>query len=475
MSLQSVTIAGQSVGVIDVTTHSRGGDSLSAATLVVKDTESNRAQATHGAEVVVEWTEYTWRGYVTNPQAGEGAETLQIKANGRRLELKHNTLHTCFYNVTSSEAVKLAITTRSKPLNKTEIHTGSTVTDWTAVAPVKQRYGGSRASLYNWGTDGIIVGARSGHDSPLVATYHNVTTDAIVDGIYRLDTRLLVSDRFTGLEAEIELTTPDDTTYVWEPELNTGPQSLRLNAEDAHPDGQVSEAGTLQYRFYPGGRTANDAAVMIDNAHTLPFKRVPRNTALSVDGVQSTNRKIIRRVDNPAAVFIDKQATEDGFDWWVDDDILYYEPGENDPGELEIVAGETPVIDVSPDRDAESITNIVTVVGANDIEVTERDQASIEYYGPVPRPEPITDPSLTTKAEATARAKGHLEDNAWDDAEIPFEVADTRLSALTHGDSIPIDYPPEGLSGSYSIEETRTQSNGVVTVTVAASSGRGDY
>lgn len=474
--VQSITIAGQTPEqVLDVRTYSRGGDELGAGEIVVADTQTNRNIVEPGNDVAIQWSDYSWGGYVTAEESGEQPETLRIKAIGARLPLKHSQLHTVFYNRPSSAAVTQAVTERSKPLGEVSVHVASDMSQWTSNAPVAERYAGTRAGIYDAGTDLLVLGVRGGHTGTITATYEGVTSDMVVDGIYELTTRLLVNDRGGLWDTEIELTTPDGTTYVWEPDIGSSTfETLTLPAEEATPDGQVDATGTLQYRFTPAARVPSNTAIMIDYARTKPFERKDRASPLGTGSIRDTDRTITRRVDGPAAVFIDEQATEDGFSWWVDEsDTLHYQPGDEEPSNpgLEIVAGTTQVTDVDATKDYEDIVNVVTVQGAGNISVTERDQASVDYYGPVPRAEAIVDESIHSETEARSRAQGHLEKNAWDDARVGFAVADTAFAALEYGDEITVQWPPQGLDGTYKVAETETTSIGVVTVTIKASSG----
>jgi len=467
--MTTVTIAGQPIGaVVDVERSHRSSDALGRATITTL--ADVRDQVSAGNNVAIDRGDETWRGYVTAIRTGESSQRLLIDALETRLELKHRDLHQVFYDVRSSRAVELAATTQAQALDKTEIHTGDNLTEWTSNAPVFQLYNGTRAGLYNWGTDLVVVGARQGHTTALTATYHDVTAAAIEDGIFDLSTRILVNDRGAGWDTEVELVTPDGTTYVWTPETPTsGFESLTLRAEDADPDaGQLDATGALQYRFLPRAQLANNTAILIDNAHSKPFRRSDRPTALSTDGVQQTERRITRRVDVSAGRFIQDLAIEDQYEVWTDGNVLHYEPDNGAPP-LEISPSTTPVVSIDDERDYESIRNIVTVQGADDIEVTRKDQGSIAFYGPNPRPEVLIDKSIQSENEAAARAEGYLADHARDDASVSFTILDDSYADLQAEDQIPVDWPAINLSGTVSVADVTTQGPRT-TVTITATS-----
>lgn len=457
--------------VVDVQTARRGESDLGAATVRMVATPANRSIEA-GDDVRIQRPGSTWSGSVTAKRLEADSTLLAVDAIETRLSLKHQDLSQSqvFYDIPSSRAVELAATTQAQPLSKTPIHVGSDTADWSSTAPVFERYAGTRAGLYQWGTDLLFLGARQGYSQPVTATYEAVPQAAIADGIRGLDTRLLVNDPGNVWSVEIELVTPGGTTYVWEPELSgSGFQALELAAEEATPNGELSGTGQLQYRFYPNATLANDTGIFIDNAHTLPFRRRSRPTTLDTAGVQATQRQIIRRPARSAAQFIQDLAIEDQYTWYVDQsDTLFYVPASQGT-RLSITAGSTPVTGVDADRDYEGVRNVVSVQGAGDIEVTVRDVASIQYYGSVPRSEPIVDKTLQSEQAARARGEGYLNDRAWNDAQVTFTIADEAYDELTAASKVPVDWPTPQLSGSFEVDRV-VASNGLVEVTILASS-----
>lgn len=464
----TVTIAGQTYDdVVNIDAADESSSDLGSATITLLDEASARDQINPGDDVTISRTERDWNGYVTG--ISSASEGVDIECIVTRLELKHTDLHQVFYNITSSKAVELSVTKQAQPLAKTQVHVGDDLTEWSSNAPVYQLYEGTRAGLYNWGTDLLALGARQGYTKTLTATYHDVTADAIEDGIFELLTRILVPNRGAAWDVEIELTTPSGETYVWAPDVgDAGFEALVLAAEDATPDdGQVSETGTLQYRFEPRARLADNACIFIDNGHTKPFRRRDRPTGLSTSGVQSTDRKIRRRVDIPAGQFIDDLATEDQFEFWSEDGTLFYQPS-NEAPDLSISESD-PVADVSDRRNFEDIRNIVTVQGAGDIEVAVRDQASIAFYGPQPRSETIVKRDLQTEAEAQAHAEGYLDDHARDDGSVTFSMLDTSYRELEPEDQIQVTWPRTNIDGTVTVKSV-TDRTPLVDVTVEVSS-----
>lgn len=464
----SVDIGGYSPAlVLDYEIGAEAGDELDYCEVTVPNDSATRSAAAPSTSITLSESGVdTFVGEVSGRPSPQD-DRLVINGLGKRRGLLHREAHQVLYDVRSSEAVKTLATEQAKALPKTPIHVGSDLTDWSFSAPVSQLYSGARAGLYDWGTDLVFVGARSGYAKPLTATYGNVTDRAIEDGIFELDTRLLINDAGNIFDLEVELVTPGGTTYVWEPEIpTTGFHTYRLKAEDATTDGQVSESGTLQYRFVPSGQLAQNTGIWIDSAHTIPFRRGAAPNAPSTGGVQQTDRRVTRRIDGPVAAVLSDLATEDQFDWWIESDDLHYQPDRGVERGLSIDTS-TPVIETDVDRDFESIRNEVTVIGAGDIEATVRDQSSIQFYG-----ERITlqetDRTLQSEVEARARAEGILADRAFDDTLATFVIGDRSYRQLTAGQRVNVDWPRQDLSGTFEVD-TLTIDDSTVAVTIAAS------
>lgn len=472
----TVDVAGYTPeAILEIEEGKASGQDLSSATITVGNTANNRSTIKSGDDVTIRrGGRVTFSGYITGLPSNSQEGTMQIECMESRLELKHETIHQVFYEIESSEAVRRAVSKRARALGLNQVHVGSDVSDWSSNAPVFELYGGSRAGIYDWGTDLIFVGARAEHTGTLTATYENVTTSNIQDGIFEMRTRLLVNDPGGIFDLEVELVTPDGTTYVWTPELSdSGFNNYKLKAQEAtSSSGRVSGTGKLQYRFIPDGTLAENTGIFIDNAHTIPFRLRDRPSAIDPAFIDPTGREITRRVDQSAGEFISELSIEDQYDWWVDEDEdLHYETAGGSTRPAFSIDDNTPVVDAEFDRNFESIRNVVTVQGAGDIEETVRDLGSIEYYGVNPREEPIVDKTIQSADEAEARAEGYLMEHAWNDTLATFDIADGSYSQLTPGDSIPVDWPTQDLNETYTVSDISINSESIVKVTISASSG----
>lgn len=470
--MTTVTIDGQQPeAIIDVTESVHRGRELGQAQVVVADTQTNRTLAAPGVSLVIQRDgARSLSGYVTG-EPSDSNGTLTIRGMVSAGELKHLQADRVVYNERSSEVVKSLVTDETETLERPLIHTADDASSWESQAPVAHLYTGPNAGLYRWGTDMVFLGARSGFAKPFVATYTGVTSDHIRDGIDRLETRFIAANRDDILDVEIELVTPDGTTYLWTPELRDSFYTYDLPAEEASTDGDVSDTGVLQYRFVPEGELISDTGIFIDHAATVPFKTTSRDAGIGIGSVDQTDRRITRRITERVGVAIDDIAMEDGAEWWVDtDDDFNFSTG-GGPGTTASIDGSTPIAGVTVDRDYEDVRNIVTIQYADDQAVTVKDPESIGFYGPVPREEPL-ETDLENETEAIDRGRGYLREHAWNDALATFHVADMGYADVPPGGRIQVDWPDENLVGSYRVETVAVESTqpGVVDVTIAASS-----
>lgn len=459
-------------GLIDVNNATRRNRELGQAEIVMRDTSSNRNLASPGVDLTIDYDgDTSLSGYVTGePTRSNGR--LVVLGMVRAGELKHLTANRVVYNELSSTVVKELVTKRAEELDRILVHTGDDASNWTSEAPVGHLYTGGNAGLYDWGTDMVFLGARQGHDETLLATYTNVTSDHIRDGIFRLETRLTADDPGNLLDCEIELRTPNGETYVWEPDLRLGFHTYELPAEEAHTDGDLSTNGQLQYRFIPSGGLVQNTGIFLDHAATVPFVLNDRDSDISIGSIDTTSRRITRRIQEPIGIAIDDIAIEDNASYWVDTSDSFYYSTAGEPVSTNTIAdGSTKVVEVSVDRDYEDVINEVSIAYGDDSSVTVRDPESISFYGPVPREEPI-ETNLQKESEAVDRGMGFLRRNAWNDQIATFHIADESYASLQPGTRIDVNWSPESLTGAFLVDEVAVgeHATGVVSVSITASS-----
>lgn len=466
---KTVTIAGaEPDGLLSVEDRQEEGDTLGGATVRVTNSRQNRQLAAPGAEVVVtrNGTE-TFRGpIVGTPSGGDGV--LSIKVEDRRVAEKYGQAQQVLYDISRSEAVEQLVTKRSQPLSAVPLTDASSLADWSGTNI--ELYGGTR-ERYRRGTDLVYLDAPRGTGGTLTATYDGVTSDQVGDGLYALNTRFLVPPFTDAVAVEVELHAPDGTPYVWTLESpTTGFRTYNLRAEDARPGGSQAAPGELQYRFALSGETATDRGVWVDYAESIPYRLRERAAPPDTTNVVPTNDSVIRRVDGQVSSILNTLATEAEYDWWIEGDGLYFQPGATEDGGLAIVEGETPVVAYDLDPDYDSITNAVTVQGAGDIEATASDGQSIDFYGVEPHTRTIVDRTIQRQEEAQARAEGILRDEGNDDLSMTWTVADTAYAALTPRNTIRVVWPSEDLDATYAVTSVASNDDGTVTVGLTGSS-----
>lgn len=472
--MPTVTIDGQNPDeVIDVSDGTRRGRDLGQAFITMVDTQSNRDLVTPGVDLTIDRDGSTsMSGFITGePTTSSG--TLTARGMVRAGELKHLKADRVVYNKLTHNVVTDLVQKQSDELDRQLITTADNASNWTSQAPAAHLYTGTNTGLYRWGTDMVFLGARSGHGNTLIATYDGVTTDHVRDGIVQLETRFVIANDDDIFNCEVELRTPNGETYRWDVDLQQGFHTYQLQGEEADTDGDLTTDGTLQYRFTPRGQLVQNVGVFIDHAASVPQILRDRDNNITNGVIDETDRRITRYISDIVGVAIDNIALEDNATWLVDaNDNFDYRTSGGPALTDSITAGTTPVTGVSVDRDYEDIANEVTIEYGDDKAITVRDPESVEFYGPVPREEPI-ETDLENEDEAQARGQGFLKENAWNDTLATFHIADESFASIQATSTIDIDWPPENLDGRFIVDQVENgrQAPGIVSITITASSG----
>lgn len=478
----TATVGGTTVEkVFDVRYTSGESTKIGEATIEAANTSTNRSFSS-GEEVIIRKNgTVDFRGYLTGKptKAGPNAATVELEAADKRLELKHQQVNRVFYQMDTGQIIRDAVTTTvaAKATDSSRgapVHRGTSTTDWSATIPIFELANIDSQQLAKAGNNFLFCGFPSGtgaEQSIFKATFTGVPSSAIPDGqIEALRTRLSVNDRGQQFNIEVNLRDNAGNNYNWP--LDRAGQKFdvhELRAADAVPDAEIGSAldtnGALEYRFELQGELPESRAAGLDYAYTVPFATQARETPISVAGVKDTGNVITRRVNRSVFELIKELGTEDGYYSYIDtNDVLHYHPAGQNQAPESITHSDTVVTGAEFDRDYRNIVNKVTVQGDDDIQVTLEDSQSVSFYGISPREEPIVDQKIQTDDEATRRGKGYLRKNAWDDTAITFEIADTTYQSLNIGDTITVDWPPENVSGSWTVTKLSTDTNGIVTV-----------
>lgn len=453
-------------------------EQLGRARIVVGNTPANRAISSGDEVEIFKDGESVFDGNVTKqPSRGNGQnDELEIVAGDRRVELQYHEAHRPFYDMDTGQIIKEAVAYKADTLNSVTILRGDEAgSEWDTNIPVFELADFSRKRYREKGSNIVFAGWREGASGNYRATFDGVPSSGIPgEGqIMRLRTRILANNTGDQIRGEVELVDNAGKNYVWSlPQLSTNFEEYELKAEDASTEADIgSEAdgtGVLEYRFRIKGDLSESRAVLIDYAETLPFSLEDRDANITTDNVQDTGRRISRRYDASIMEMLNELAEEDGFVSRVDEeDDLHFEPFGQTSSDLEISheAG-TPVTDVSVDRDYDQIVNKLTVQGSGSVQVTVTDQASIQFYGLSEREDQLVDKEIQTNAEARRRGERRLDDKAWHDSALEFEIADSRFEQVLVGETIPVDWPDEDVEGTFTVSGKETNDRGFVTLSL---------
>lgn len=467
----TVTVAGTDLDAVSAVEPTRGDSGrLGTCKVEAGNTAANRNVSSGDDATVKRNGVVEFDGKITKaPTAGGNKEQLEFTIADNRVVLRYIEVHRPFYQMDTGQIVRDAVTTETKVRSPVFIQKGSDLNGWDGDIPVVELLDSDDKRVHEYGSNVVFGGWPAGSSGEYSLTYSNVPTTAIPgDGqIIRLNTRMLVNNRGDQIECEVDLRDNAGNNYIWQPDrLDTNFREYEFAAEDAKTEATIGTAvgtnGTLEYRFRLKGGIPEPRAVAIDMAQTLPFAVSNRNTPVSVNNVETTGRTITRRFDENVMQMLQTLGEEDGFDSWVDgNDDLHYEPGGGRSASLSILDS-TPITDYEFDRDYDRIVNKVTVQGANNIQVTAVDNASVNFYGISEREDQIVDRELQTRAEANTRATEYLEENAWHDTAIMFEVADIDYASVSVGEAMRVQWSPENFDKILTVSKKEVEDAGYV-------------
>lgn len=475
MPTWDVEVEGTAVdGLIEVKPQDAGEGKLARAKVTCGNTAGNRAIASGDEAVVFKNGSEAFEGKVTKkPSKGSNNDFLELIVGDNRVELTLEEVHRPFYDMDSGAIVTEAVNKKAEVLSRRLVTTGDeSGSEWESDIPVFEPAEFSNKRFREKGSDVIFCGWREGTSGTYSAKFTGVPASAIPgDGqIMRLNTRLLANNSGDQIRGEVELVDNAGNNYVWSlPRLTTEFEEYELLAEDARTTAEIGTTatgtGVLEYRFSLNGDLSESRAVLIDYAETLPFSLTNRNTEIGTSGVQTTGRTITRRWDASIMELLNELTTEEGFTSYVDGNKeLNFEPAGQTSATKAIDHASTPVVGADIDRDYDRIVNKLTVQGSGGIQVTVRDKGSIQFYGISPREDQIVDKEIQTQREARERGESVLDDKAWHDTAMTFEVADQSFSEVRVGQAIEITWPPEDIDGSYIVSSTEVEDSGIVKI-----------
>jgi len=474
MSAPTVEVGGtEPTNIVDVSYTNASGDSIGTAEITVANSASNRSLFESGADVVIkEGGTVEWSGEVIGKPSNESRDnlTLDVEAETKAGQAEYGKVNRPFIEMSRAEIVRQAVDFEVEPYTRARTITNAdTTTNWSSDSQIFELTDDSKG-INKFGKDTLFVGIYEDESGAYDVTFDDVPSSSVPGRrVLQFETRLLVNNKGDVFDVTVELVDGDGVRYTWNvPVQGTASwETYELAVEDA----TISTGGdplTLTYTFDVDGRLPEDRAAAIDMARATPFRLQNRASGLSHE-VDDTDDQITRRVDDSILSLADSLSVEAGATIFVDQtDTLVFESAGDVPAPHEIRDdGNTLVVDADVDRDFD-VKNQVTVQGKDDLQATFEDTSSIEFYNvEAPRPEPINDGSLRTRDQLAARARGFLNESAWDDSAITFTLAGAKWRDVRVGQSIVVDWPKEDVTGTFIIDEVGRTDEGYITIGVS--------
>lgn len=472
----NVTVGGTAVETIfDVEYSREKGGTLASATVTAANTDTNR-NLPYSADASVERNdEEVLSGVITKkPTRAPGNSQIEFTIRGGRTALSKIEAHRPFYQMDPGEMIRTAITDRAAVRSPETAFRGdgSIDNDWESDAPEFGTVGATEQNLQKRGTDVIGMGFPEGTSGTYYARRNTSLTG---DGLVRYTTRFIVNNPGGQFSLEVDLNAYGNN-YIWYFDYPASEWTThKLAAEDAVPDAQIgepnSQPGTVEYRVDIEGSLPEGRALALDYGEALPFDQRPREQSTPpTSEIQNVGDTITRRHDETVLEMVSTYAQEYGFASYGRNGTPVFEPAGSQPAPKAITYSGTPVVGSSFNRDSDIIRNKVTVQGADDITVTATDSASVDFYGLSEREEQIVDKNIQTVEEAQNRAEGYLEDHAWEDTTMEFEIADATYTNVYEGQAIQVSWPPEDLpSGIWTVDSVGQNTAGYAVIGITAS------
>lgn len=484
MTTYQITADGITVTrVVDVSYSNTSNGEVGSATITVANTEGNRALFQPGAKVNV-FEEDTsnpgtydkvWAGEVNGKPSDTSRRnlTLQVEAESKSGALEYISVDRPFIEMSNSEVLREAVDkTRDPEVRNEFIHKGSSLTSWSSNA-ANFSLTSSPSNIQKFGSDAVYCGIPRASTGTTYAEYSFDPSKVPGRRLFRLETRLLVNNRGGVFDVTVSITDEDGIRFEWN--VDTTGISEFKNYELAVEDANVSTGGspgTLRYEVAANdSKVPEDRAFAIDHAKSVTFRLLDRDVGVTTD-IEETEFKTTRRVSTSVLNLLDRFRVEDGYVGRVtSDNTLIYEPDGSTRAPFDVVygSGDVDVVDISVNRDYD-VRNRVTVQGKDDVQVSFEDTASIQFYNAeVPKQEPIDNPSIRTIEQARRRARGYLNENAWEDGAITVTVADPRSKQVEAGQVMGFDWEPEGLDGDFTVDSVSRKSSGLTEISVSGS------
>jgi len=468
--------------VIDVDYSKPVGDKIGTATISVGNTQTNRNLFTSGAEVTIKVEDpdnpgtYTdeWVGEVIGKPSNASKRnlTLEVDAESKAAQAEFGKVNRPFIEKTNSEIVTQMVSKVADPERKETFITKAEATaDWSHNVRDFELMD-SISDVVRTGGNALYFGIRPGASGTIYAEY---TGGPTISGrsLDRLDTGLLIADKGGNFVGKCILVDGDGIQYEWELELTGRAENkqYKLPVEDAEIKTTADYAnGTIRWELITEGNVPDERAFMIDSAKAVTVSLRTRSIDLTTD-VEATSFTSTRRLNGSMLEMATRLAEEEGYDVFVDSTgTLNFKQSGGTKSSLSIDETDSTLncVNVAVDRDFSKIRNQVTIQGKDDLRVAYESTQSISFYNEkAPKEEPIDDEAIRTEEQARRRARGFLEENAFDDGAISFTIGNPDFRDITPGEAISVTWPSEDLDGEYVVNSVDATAEGFTVINLS--------
>jgi hypothetical protein len=471
--------AAVNVVTVDYETPSNG--EIGTAVITVANTASNRSLFESGDEVVIYEEDRNdagtfvrkWFGEVIGKPSSTNSRnlTIDVEVESKAAQLEYAKVSRPFIEMTTGEMVEQAIAKERDPSVGTETITdGSSLSGWSSNVD-NFRLLDTDSDLPNSGGNAIYAEIPDGSSGSYYAEYVDVSPqEAPERRISKLNVRAIINDDGGIFDGTVTLVDAGGISYEWEFDLTGSGEFERF--EFPVDDATVTQGGdplTLRFEFSTGEQTPETRAFAVDYAESVPFGLNDRNVGVTVDN-PGTDYVTTRSVNSSILQMVENFALEDGVTPYVDEDAVLHYLSSGDTVADVSIEYEDPsinVVNVDIDRDFD-VRNRVSVEGRGDLQASYEDAGSIEFYNTeAPKEEPISDPTLRTRTQLRRRARGFLNENAWEDGALSFTLANPEFLDVNPGQIVPVVWPPDGINGSFEVTSVGRNSDGYVTISLS--------
>lgn len=462
------------MNVLDVSYSGQGTDELGTAKVLLSKNATS-LQVEYGSPLEIRrdgQTEFV--GNVEKKPSSSGGIGVEVTARDRREALKFSEVHRPFYQKNTGLIIRTMVEEKSQQLPEKPLVAGDDLETVESTFPVNELGDLPNKNLHNYGTDFLYAFLPEGANGEYRFRFSDLDPNVIrSDRLVWVKLRYLVNatgDQFSG---ELELRDDDGINYVWDLELPDTKEftEREYRAEKATPENAVlTEDNTLEFRVALDGELPEDRAVAFDYAGISTYAVEDRNLDIDPSGVPDTDRDITRRLDETLFASIAQFAEEEDAVSYVDqNDVLYYESSGDTPAPGVIDYNTTRVTEFNVNRDATDIVNKVTLRGADDLQVTMRESASIEFYGVSERSQPKTNEKIQTREELVEWGENYLSDEAWEDGAVEATVAEPAFRNTRPGQAISVVWPPEDILQTFTVGGVENDATGRTKISMSGS------